>query len=261
MIISKNYKKKRTSGFTLAELLVVVAIIAILVAVSIPIFSGRTEAAKEATCEANRRSLKAFLSNECLSNPSSELLTNGSHSLNDKLKDEYPCSDGGTLSYKIDTANNVITVYCSVHAKGSSLGNANVMDTICSTLKALGNTDSTAPDGDNIQLTKANATFAEAGISLGDFSTWSWSNSGHLYMTTQDISSGSNGPVYIMQYNSNTGNYTVWEGNIGTKTGKNTNIKYNYIQSAKSNTLKNSNVADQTYEKALEIYNSLVNSN
>ncbi len=49
----------KSIGFTLAELLVVVAIIAVLVAVSIPIFAGQTEKAKNAVCEANRRSLLA----------------------------------------------------------------------------------------------------------------------------------------------------------------------------------------------------------
>lgn len=45
-------------GFTLAELLVVVAIIAILVAVSIPIFTSQMEKSREATDIANLRAAK-----------------------------------------------------------------------------------------------------------------------------------------------------------------------------------------------------------
>ncbi len=53
----KNNKK----GFTLAELLIVVAIIAVLVAISIPIFSTQLEKAREATDMANVRSKYAEL--------------------------------------------------------------------------------------------------------------------------------------------------------------------------------------------------------
>lgn len=52
-------KKLTKKGFTLAELLIVVAILAILVAVSIPIFTSKLDKAKEATDLANERAAKA----------------------------------------------------------------------------------------------------------------------------------------------------------------------------------------------------------
>ena len=52
-------RKKQTSGFTLAELLIVVAIIAVLVAISIPIFSSQLHKAKVATDWANLRAYYA----------------------------------------------------------------------------------------------------------------------------------------------------------------------------------------------------------
>lgn len=52
---------KNKKGFTLAELLVVVAIIAVLVAISIPLFSSQIEKAREATDLANIRSAYAEL--------------------------------------------------------------------------------------------------------------------------------------------------------------------------------------------------------
>lgn len=56
----KDWKKMRNKkGFTLAELLIVVAIIAVLVAVSVPIFSSKLEKAREATDVANMRAAKA----------------------------------------------------------------------------------------------------------------------------------------------------------------------------------------------------------
>ncbi len=47
--------KKNNKGFTLAELLIVVAIIAVLVAIAIPIFTNQLEKAREATDQANIR--------------------------------------------------------------------------------------------------------------------------------------------------------------------------------------------------------------
>ncbi len=62
-------KMKNREGFTLAELLIVVAIIAVLVAISIPVFSSQLEKAHEAVDLANIRAAYA----EC----QSEVLTSG----------------------------------------------------------------------------------------------------------------------------------------------------------------------------------------
>ena len=52
-------KKSNSRGFTLAELLIVVAIIAVLVAVAIPVFTTQLEKSREATDLANVRSAYA----------------------------------------------------------------------------------------------------------------------------------------------------------------------------------------------------------
>ena len=54
--------RKNEKGFTLAELLIVVAIIGVLVAISIPIFTTQLEKAREATDLANIRSAYAEVS-------------------------------------------------------------------------------------------------------------------------------------------------------------------------------------------------------
>ena len=56
-------KLNNQRGFTLAELLIVVAIIAVLVAISIPIFTSKLEASREATDAANLRSAYAVAMN------------------------------------------------------------------------------------------------------------------------------------------------------------------------------------------------------
>lgn len=52
-------KLKKQGGFTLMEMLIVVAIIAILIAVSIPFLNNALEKARQATDAANERSAKA----------------------------------------------------------------------------------------------------------------------------------------------------------------------------------------------------------
>lgn len=60
------FKKLNKKGFTLAELLVVVAIIGVLVAISIPIFTSQLEKAREATDLANIRSAYAQVQSAAL---------------------------------------------------------------------------------------------------------------------------------------------------------------------------------------------------
>jgi type IV pilus assembly protein PilA len=53
----KKFRNKK--GFTLAELLIVVAIIAVLVAIAIPVFTGQLEKSRESTDAANIRNAYA----------------------------------------------------------------------------------------------------------------------------------------------------------------------------------------------------------
>ncbi len=59
-------KVNNKKGFTLAELLVVLAILAILVAVAIPIFNGAVGNAKETAIDANARAVRAAATTKIL---------------------------------------------------------------------------------------------------------------------------------------------------------------------------------------------------
>ena len=65
-------KKMNKKGFTMAELLIVVAIIAVLVAIAIPIFTTQLEKSREATDLANIRSAYAEATTEILGSNLSE---------------------------------------------------------------------------------------------------------------------------------------------------------------------------------------------
>lgn len=58
--------KRNKKGFTLAELLIVVAIIAVLVGISIPVFTAKLESSREATDLANLRAAYALATTDLL---------------------------------------------------------------------------------------------------------------------------------------------------------------------------------------------------
>ncbi|MDY6279761.1 MAG: prepilin-type N-terminal cleavage/methylation domain-containing protein [Roseburia faecis] len=68
--MNKNNRK----GFTLAELLIVVAIIAVLVAISIPIFSAQLKKARVAVNQANARAGEAAAYAAYLEDPSYDII-------------------------------------------------------------------------------------------------------------------------------------------------------------------------------------------
>lgn len=88
--------KRRNSGFTIAELLIVVAIIGVLVAIAIPIFTSSLENAKAGTCQANRRSMYAEVVTTAMDGKKTELEVFNSMNPADL---GYTCPDNGTWAW------------------------------------------------------------------------------------------------------------------------------------------------------------------
>ncbi|MCR5469141.1 MAG: prepilin-type N-terminal cleavage/methylation domain-containing protein [Lachnospiraceae bacterium] len=106
-VFNKLNEKK---GFTLAELLIVVAIIAVLVAVAIPIFTTQLEKSREATDAANIRAIYAELSADIL------------------LEDTTATGPSVAASYSITKSGTVVTGTATYVMKQQTNGTANDED-------------------------------------------------------------------------------------------------------------------------------------
>lgn len=113
---------KNKKGFTLIEMLVVIAIIAVLVAIAIPVVGSSTNKAACAANAANLRSIKAEVTTAFLTNDTTnyDFVTSGTtitvtpkstHTLPTSKKTSTPSCDAGVApTISIDKATNEVTV-------------------------------------------------------------------------------------------------------------------------------------------------------
>lgn len=99
--------KQNKNGFTLMEMLIVIAIIAVLIAVAIPVFASQLEKAREATDLANVRSAYAQVSTEALLGDSETTVTVDLKQKQADWQSVDPVNIGGIVHYKgqEDTVN------------------------------------------------------------------------------------------------------------------------------------------------------------
>ncbi len=279
---SMTTKTSDRRGFTLAELLVVVAIIAILVAVSIVIFTGKQKEAKETVCKANRESLKHHIVADYLSG---DLETLNDEVLKtyiemDKEGDKEMCPSGGT--YYIQFTENTKTfeggfsIRCTYHDDGK---NSDVASGFSGAgfLKALTEIDnngvikeyfkthltidSGATDSERSKTVERILKENDIDLEKEGVKTWAYryykqgdnKYNKMLYWSSVDIQQKNPGEeVPFIRYNVQTKTYTVW--NVSVKKGEGTQYKeYRAIDSEKGSTL-GPEVGKQTYENAKKVY-------
>jgi prepilin-type N-terminal cleavage/methylation domain-containing protein len=154
--------KRKRGGFTLLELLIVIAIIVVLVAVAIPMVSSELGRARKVTCAANRRSLKTVVANAYMTGEY-DSFQKAFDALYDKSV--YTCPDGGTFSWKDD--NDSGNVICSIHGDGSgsgqSSGSTAPADGSVTLKDSAGGTHTLSP---NAKWTEVQQTITASGMNL-----------------------------------------------------------------------------------------------
>jgi type IV pilus assembly protein PilA len=113
--------RRRKGGFTLIELLVVVLILAILMAVALPLYLSAVADSEKKTCRANMQTIaNAVQANRvqtrtayaAIASPVSATLTD--------LQNEPICPSAGT--YSVTVGGGTYTVHCSVAAHDDAAG-------------------------------------------------------------------------------------------------------------------------------------------
>lgn len=113
-------KALNKKGFTLVELMVVVAIMGVLVAIAVPVYSNVTERAETAVCEANRRTYDSAIMQWTLEG---NTLTDTTPftTFAPYIKDGAGCPKGGNYSFGgTTTDNSTWTIVCDIPAHSTT---------------------------------------------------------------------------------------------------------------------------------------------
>jgi prepilin-type N-terminal cleavage/methylation domain-containing protein len=107
---------RNDKGFTLLEMVIVVAIIGILMLIALPNYRGAAENAQKLSCDANEKSIAAQYDQYYIDHHAYP--TKIDQLVGQYLKEVPQCPSGGT--YKVDTTGSSVVVTCTVHQPAPS---------------------------------------------------------------------------------------------------------------------------------------------
>lgn len=196
MKVRKQERPMNNKGFTLLEVLTVTAILAIMIAIALPVYTSALKRARATTCAANRRAMLAEIRTAQLEDE--ELLRYGGERYK-TLWAEYAkhctCPDGGTFYAAYDDSGYIVGIYCSKHeSSASNTGTALERALLAAGIKLDGGRIDSAGSGDTDKIRQA---LKNAGVDLGvnDVAAWAVVSEAaagnvHYIWTNCDIAGG-----------------------------------------------------------------------
>ncbi|MDD3278084.1 MAG: prepilin-type N-terminal cleavage/methylation domain-containing protein [Lachnospiraceae bacterium] len=260
-------------GFTLAELLIVIAVIGVLVAISIPLFTSQLAKAREAACLSNRDTLYRHIMIDLISDPSI--------TVDDDLLAKYESQDGahcpskGIYKIKKDEAKGTFSVACSKHT--GETGESSPSDALTKTglsteiIDLLKNYDEIATengykpvstyDSGAVGLNTRTDEFLNLlkkynlALDADQMKTWQFDRSNSFfYWTPVDISNlpvSNKQTIPVLRYNLKTATYTVWIADVTSGDKIVNDGDYKVLSGyQKYEPSTNENSKQQTYENA-----------
>lgn len=228
-----GHKIARDAGFTLVELIIVIAIIAVLTAVLVPQYIKYVESSRKTVCENNRSEIIRAVDQEHIAHGDLSVLDIYAR---DHAEDRI-CPSGGVITAGMD-ANGHLTLTCSKH--NTATWNKEVIATIKQEfdkkLNIANNMDSGALVNSNSQSSAVVAALKDVGIDLEKMDAKSWayirnnnSQQGIFCWTSVDIQNTAvDTLVPVMRYNANLGTYTAWMYRVTTVS--NNGYTYNVLR-------------------------------
>ena len=117
---------KREEGFTLAELLIVVAIIAVLTAIAIPVFTSQLEKSREATDMSNLRAAYAEITANYLANGASLAASGTSNATSADValrqtQSGWQNTENGKLYTRVNGVENSVQISDAIVGSGKTV--------------------------------------------------------------------------------------------------------------------------------------------